>query len=185
MNDFKSRIKRDIDLLLKKLNLLEEQYSTEIDAFQKVAHHGYEGEESENGFSPFSPFRESLQSFKKLLLTLGEKRDRVTAFRTLLAFHAIDSEGTAIEARLSLIGTTLTPTLPSVANTAQVLIQAWSRFWAKVKGIMGSIASNLWAFISQYLNLKEWSIKGSISTPAITQVFGLTGSAELQLTFEK
>jgi hypothetical protein len=185
MNNFKSRIEQDIGLLLNQLDLLENEYSNKINEFREAARHLYKPEDLKNGFSPFLAFRESLQSFKNLLTTLDREKDRATAFRTLLAFHAIDSEGTAIEARLSLIGTTSAPTLASVPNTAQLLAQAWSQFWAKVKSVMGSIASNLWAFISQYLNLKEWSIKGSISTPAITQVFGLTGSAELQLTFEK
>jgi hypothetical protein len=39
--------------------------------------------------------------------------------------------------------------------------------------------------VSNYINLKEWSVKGAVSTPAIVSLFGISGSVEIQLTFEK
>ncbi len=65
----------------------------------------------------------------------------------------------------------------SVSSKLNLILSSLKAQLQRIQGLIGQL-------LSKYLNLKEWSVKGSLSTPTLANLFGLTASAELELTFE-
>lgn len=151
----------------------------------KQAHNEYFsvlGDERIN--DPLLPFRYALTNLKETVNAFADEPSPQKALRTINLLLIVCGQPDAISVRLNLVSTAQ-GIKAKVQNAAHAISNAWSSFVQQIQSIIQGISSALWLLVSNYLNLKEWSVKGSISTPAITSLFGISGSAEIQFTFEK
>jgi hypothetical protein len=105
------------------------------------------------------------------------------AYQFVTKLFALNAQPDAISSRFAIQIETSDKFF--IRNVVQAVSAAWSNVVGILKIILQSISNNLWALLSSYLNLKEWSLKGKISTPHLFSYFGIGGSAELGLTFTK
>lgn len=175
----------DVDLIFEHLKSFEDEHSALINQASSAFGIAFEYEDRPDFESPFASVKDSLSNFKSLVEGFAEETPSHYALNTLLAFQSIEGQVDAAASRLNLIAMHLPQPKTAVRNSVQLLANAWSGFAGRIKAIVQGISGKLWNLLSNYLNLKEWSISGKISTPTLTQIFGISASAELQLTFEK
>lgn len=113
------------------------------------------------------------------------KPETAAAFRAVTVLSVVSAQPDAISSRLDIVATAQSGQKGVVQGATAMVAVAWKGFIAKIKYLIQSISASLWLVISRHLKLKEWSIKGGVSAPAIASFFGITGSAEIQFTFEK
>lgn len=96
-----------------------------------------------------------------------------SALRAITALGALNAQLAYLDARLLRMA--------NLNQIQQTVTGAWNSLKSYIQPILQSISQHLWQLISQLLTLKEWSIAGDTGVNA----FGLTGSVQLELTFEK
>ncbi len=166
-------IKKDIGSIRRILENMREQERNSINVLSELSIP-----------DPTLPFIYSLDSLHKALDDFDESPDPKKALRLVTLLLSVTSQPDAVTSRLSVI--TIAPWTPqNIMAAASSLSTVWNSFVQNIKSVLHSISSTLWSLVSNYLNLKEWSVKGAVGTPAIASLFGITGSVEIQFTFEK
>ena len=175
MNDkeLASMIQGDINLILKGL-----------DDFKKEEDGNLAKLREESIIDPVRLFRHSLESLHGNVEEFVKYPDSKKALKAITLLSFITAQPDAVGARLSIIASQV-GIMPYTQQAAFSISTTWNSFKQKIQSVIQSISSALWSLISSYLNLKEWSVKGTVSTPAITSLFGISGSVEIQFTFEK
>jgi hypothetical protein len=133
---------------------------------------------------PILPFHYSLNALSLALEEFTKSPNSQQALKLLNLLLVVSAQPDAITARFGTV-TTAIGIPQSVKQAASCISTAWNSFTQSIKSVIQSISSALWSLVSNYINLKEWSVKGAVSTPAIVSLFGISGSVEIQLTFEK
>lgn len=112
--------------------------------------------------------RESVQS----LATAKPEEHSMAAMRAIASLGALNSQVDYLTARFHL---------PSVAQkTGQQVANTWNHIQAYLKNVINSISTHLWQLISNLLTVQNWSVSGSTGV----NLFGLSGNAEIQITFK-
>ena len=172
-NSLVSIIKDDISSIFKILERIHEEQIGNVSLLK------------ESSFAdPILPFRYSLNSLSIALDEFIKSPDSQQALKLVTLVLVVSAQPDAITARFGTI-TTGVGIPQGIKQAASSVSAAWNSFVHNIKSVIQSISSTLWSLVSNYLNLKEWSVKGAIGTPAIASFFGITGSVEIQFTFEK
>lgn len=93
------------------------------------------------------------------------------AAQAFAALSAINAQLAYLDARLNYF--------VSMQTISQTVSTAWNNLKNYLQSIFQSISQHLWQLISQLLTFKEWSVSGD----AGVNVFGLTGTAKVELKF--
>jgi hypothetical protein len=166
-------LQEEIERLVKELRMLQEEYGSDVRVLVE------EGESD-----PIAGFQYTLSSLRQVLKEFLEYRDSERALRSLLALQLVSGQPETVILQLEALS--LSPRFGGrIRQAASNIAHGFGQVFNYLKGAIQSISHKLWSLVSGYLKLKEWSIKGTVSTPAIVSLFGVTGSAEIQLTFEK
>jgi restriction endonuclease len=97
--------------------------------------------------------------------------------RSTTAMHAIASLG-ALNSQLDYLTARLN--LPDVARkVGQKATNHWNNLQSYLQKLIHSIAGHLWQLISSLMTPKEWSLSGDTGV----NLFGLSGTAGIQITF--
>lgn len=177
----------DIDLTIRNLNEFERMHDEDLKQITSYMN-GNEGVENNykqaisrdyTGTRLFKPFYNSLESLKKIVQDYSSSITSKNAIRGIITLSNVTGLLDVLELRLKLINTSQLA-IPSIGTA----ISKVSTLISNLKAILNGISTNLLVLVSQYLSLKEWSITGSFSTSPIAQVFGISGSGEIQLTFK-
>lgn len=205
-----ARILYDTRLLVRSLDAFEASYATEIrdwcraetylieyrgeggeaasidrdkESYQDYISFDYLGEQLEPD-SPFAPIGEGLILLTHQVTRLQEQRSGV-ALSTVVSIHNVDVRADEMMERLDLDTSQIADyeERSTAENAVQKLKQAWSGLVGKIKRGLGKIKSRLATLLANYLNLKEWTISGDVSTSPIAQLFGLSASAGIEVTF--
>lgn len=168
-----STIEGDITLILTSLN-----------RFNKEQDNNFAKLKEKSISDPTSVLRSSLQCLGRNVSQFVENPDSEKALKAITLLSVITAQPEAAGARLSMLASQDGLT-KSTQLAALSISSAWDSFKKKIQSVIQSISSALWSLVSNYLNLKEWSVKGNGSIPAIASLFGITGSMEIQFTFEK
>ena len=134
--------------------------------------------------NPVTDLRFALTSLIEIFQEFLEFRDSEHALRSLMALSLVSGQPEAVTDQLATLSNS--PGIGSgIRNAASSLVHSFTGFFSRLKSAIQSISTKLWTLLSNYLKLKEWSIKGTVTTPALVSLFGITAGAELQVTFEK
>jgi len=93
------------------------------------------------------------------------------AAQAFAALSAINAQLAYLDARLNY--------MVSMQTISQTVGAAWNNLKNYLQSIFQSVSQHLWQLISQVLTFKEWSVSGD----AGVNVFGLTGTAKIELKF--
>ena len=114
---------------------------------------------------------EDLQSSIKSLIEADPEQRSAAAMRAIASLGALSSQVDYLTARLNL---------PSVtAQVGQKATNHWNSVQTYLQKLIHSLSGLLWQLISNLLTPKEWSIAGD----AGVNLFGLSGTAQIQITF--
>lgn len=144
----------------------------------------YPGDQVESD-SPFAPLGEGLILLRYQLMGLRDQRAGVV-YSTYLSFQNVEVQLNDTTERLDLDASQIEDyEARSTAESAvERLKQAWSGLVGTIQQGLKKIRSRLATLLANYLNLKEWTISGDISTSPIAALFGLSASAGIEVTFE-
>ena len=150
-----------------------------LNDFEVAGHGDLQALKDEEINDPIFPFRYTLENLKEIVLSeLTGIPTSQAALRAINLLLVACAQPDTVSTRLNLIATAQ-GIKTQAQKAAHAISNAWSSFVQKIQSIIQSISTALWSLVSNYLNLKEWSVKGTISTPIITSLFGISGSAEL------
>ena len=112
--------------------------------------------------------RESVQS----LATAKPEEHSTLAMRAIASLGALNSQVDYLTARFQL---------PSVAQKiGKQVANSWDSLHSYLEKVIHSISTHLWQLISNLLTVQNWSVSGN----AGVNLFGLSGNAEIQITFK-
>ena len=112
--------------------------------------------------------QESVQSLAKA----DPEEQSMAAMRAVASLGALNSQVDYLTARFQL---------PSFAQKiGQQVANTWNNLHSYLKSLIHSISAHLWQLISNLLTVQDWSVSGS----AGVNLFGLSGNAEIQITFK-
>lgn len=112
----------------------------------------------------------------------------IASMRWTLQLGAVEQQLEYAVARLDQVDPiNKVPALPgaALAPFAKKVGDAFQRAVARIRGFLRGVSAYLARLLVNHNAVKEWSLKGSVTTPQITKLFGITGTAELTVTFEK
>jgi hypothetical protein len=159
--------------LLDELRRFEAENAEEFNAFA----------EAQIG-NPVTDLRQVLVSLLESFEQFIKYRNSERALQTLLNLSLASGQTESVLPQLESLSASANTT-GFVRSAAASLANKVAGWFGYLKNAIQSISTKLWSLISSYVNLKEWSIKGAVTTPTLVNLFGFTASAELQLTFEK
>ena len=90
----------------------------------------------------------------------------------IMSVAAFDAQLAAILSQVNIKG--------AAQHIAQKAVTSLNALISNIRTIVQSIAPQLWKLISKMINASEWSISGEIGT----NLFGLQGSVQLEITFK-
>lgn len=166
-------IEREIQRLLEEIRRFQKEHGSDLNLLSE------EGE-----IDPIAGLRYALSSLRELLQEFKENPDSERALGCMLALQSVSGQPEAVTLQLETLAES-SQFGGRIRQAAQNIAHGFGHIFSYLKGAIQSISHKLWSLVSRYLKLKEWSIKGAVSTPAIVSLLGITGSAEIQLTFEK
>ena len=131
----------------------------------------------------FIPYFQAVKQLESQLKSFEEINANSETFSIMQSLNSIDSQiqyaATIIQMKSNPFGSIKS----SVANAAKAA-SAVGTLISRVGAILKGLAGQIWQLLSKLINIKEWSVKGAVSSPALTGFFGVTGSLELSITFQ-
>jgi hypothetical protein len=160
----------EIRRLIQEIESVEENNPEEFGAFreQRVS-------------NPITDLRFALNSLLEILSEFLEYRDSERALQALTNWSLVNGQAESLSSQLETLSTSAPAS--GIRQAASSLVHKLSGWFSYLKGAIQGISAKLWSLLSTYLKLKEWSIKGTVTSPALTNLFSFSGAAELQLTF--
>jgi hypothetical protein len=156
----------------------------ELDAFVAENRNEFREFEEEGISNPVTDLRYVLTSLLEAFQEFVENPDSEKALQTLMGLSVLTGQVETMTSQLELLSIS-SRVKGAIQNAAATIANKVAGWFGYLKNAIQSISAKLWSLMSPYMNLKEWSIKGALGTSPLVSLFGMTASAELQLTFQK
>ena len=158
VKELKQQLHDDLEELRERLR----QYVQETELGREVA-----GESGQVRFeATINDVHEAVEAMRE-----PDEPSQQAALEAVAALGSLNAQLSYFDARAALQLT--------VQPMVQAAVNAWNGLAGYLKSILQKLSSQLWQLVSKLLKLKEWSVSGS----AGMSLFGLAGTAQIQLTF--
>jgi hypothetical protein len=178
----------DTHLMTEDISAAIEAIKETVEEFRKAALRDQDstGWTEEKVSSAFAPLGEAVELLRSQLEDFDSKKTKPesAAFKIMQSLSAVDAQITYAEAALQ-------PTPPSVEGLdpasqpgpTLAMASPLASLVSRLRGMLSGLSGRIWQILATILTVKEWSVKGAVSTPALVGFFGVAGNVELSVTF--